>query len=515
MTFASPHNFDAAKQIIYTKRVNPSMLIKLNGVQRKWAKMIGTHIDGINPRTKILSAANKFLGKTCGSIQNITNVIWGPQNKQYEYPIYQSWAFPKNIWIVSSASALREVIVPEMLTWFPKEIGGRQRFWKKQGHKDYPYQWWTDTGFQIWLKTYDEDPESFESTLLGLALLSEPPPKAIYDAIPARLSDGGIIMCEMTPLEGSGWLFEDLVDTGKAEIMYGDIWDGSIENDGRHTKEMIQIWIDGIRDPDEIQPRVHGKPNHYQGAIFKTFNENYHVVPARELDATEQIWFVIDPHGSKPPFAQWWAINQINELRCVLEFPKYEVDYGYEIVRDTKLTIEHFCQTFLEIEDTFGFKGRVVRRIIDPFFGAKRYADTEYTVRDKYARHGIKCLFPPEGKTRSIQIGHEEIKVCLHYDVTVPEQSVPRLTIEAHCMNTRRAFKRYSKVYPKKIPDHKDRQSDSFQLTEQWKHGIDTTRYFVVSNPTYIYMPGQSEKPKGWREEVLKKKENTYDYRAH
>lgn len=492
-----------AIDILAKKQTTPLAFWEPNGVQADWIKMIGTHQEGVDPRTKIQSSGNKILGKTCGSVGVLASIIWGPQNQWFDYPLYHNWPYPKNMWIVSSSSALREVIVPEMEKWFPRERYNVKPYKTKQGHKDYPYVWVTDTGFRIWLKSYDENPASFESTLIGFCLLSEPPPQQIYDAIPPRMSEGGIVALEMTPIEsaGCGWIFEDLIDTGRAEILYGDQEVGCIKHGvrGRHPHQQITEYNKSIRNQDELIARAHGRPMHYQGAIFKEFRDNVHVVDAVALAGIEQIWFGIDPHWAKPPFCQWFALNRLNELRMVLEYPKYEPDYGYETIKHTDLTIEGYCGLILDIEKDFGFEGKVVRRVMDPYFGSQKYKDDDYTVQQKFTKHGVRCIFPPSNKILSIEIGHDDIREYLNSD---NELNKPRITWERHCRNSIRAMKRYSIVKPKIIRAGRDVVSEKYALTEEWKHGVDPTRYVILCRPTYQHDVDPANY-KGWRNDLF------------
>jgi len=176
----------AITDILIREATNKVSLFVPNGAQENWIRLIGTHEDGVHPRTKVLSAANK-IGKSASTIAILANIIWGPQSKRFDYPLFHKWPFPKVGWICSTESALKEIIIPEMKKWFPV---GRYEI-NKEG-KTFDYHWVTDNGWQLFLKTYEQDQEKFESALLGLCIFSEPPPEYIYNAIPARMSMGGL-----------------------------------------------------------------------------------------------------------------------------------------------------------------------------------------------------------------------------------------------------------------------------------------------------------------------------------
>jgi len=484
----------AAEELITRYRTNPVSLLVPNGAQEKWIRMIGTHEDGRNSRDKVLSAANK-IGKSTATIAAMASIFWGPQSDWFDYPIFREWPFPKICWFISTESALKEILIPLMKEWFPKG-----RFKPLKRRKDYEYEWTTDTGWKMFLKTYDQDPLAFESALLGLCVFSEPPPERIWNAIPARMSEGGLRLLEMTPLVESAWVFDKLVGENKVDIMYADIEENCEIHGvrGRLTHFNVQNLIDSY-DSEEREARVHGKSINLRGRVYKMFNPNIHVTPSRELAGGEQIWFIIDPHDAKPPFINWWALNQTGDLRCLLEYPVYAPGKGYEKLNSTRLTVDDFAEIILKVENEYGFKDRIVKRIIDPYFGGKRYGNTDITVQETYRNAGIRCTYPPAGKEGHHNYGHAEVRKYLDFEEGSPGRT-PKMKWEHHCQNSIRAMLNYSVVYPKKRRDDRDIVSEKFQLTEKWKHGADVARYLVISKPQFSF-PYDRE-PKGWRERM-------------
>ncbi len=106
------------ENLLVQEKTNPVSLFVPNGAQAEWIRLIGNHQDGLHPRTKVLSAANK-IGKSASTVAILANIIWSPQSKAFDYPIYREWPYPKIAWICSTESALKEIIVPEMKKWFP------------------------------------------------------------------------------------------------------------------------------------------------------------------------------------------------------------------------------------------------------------------------------------------------------------------------------------------------------------------------------------------------------------
>jgi len=67
----------------------------------------------------LLSTGNG-LGKTIGAINLIGNIIYGPQNRYFDTPFFNNLKIPKRGRIVSNVNNIKENIVPEMKSWFPR-----------------------------------------------------------------------------------------------------------------------------------------------------------------------------------------------------------------------------------------------------------------------------------------------------------------------------------------------------------------------------------------------------------
>ena len=471
---------------------NPVSTLIPNGDQEKWIAMIGSHVPGEKPRTKVLSAPNK-IGKTCATIVAKINIMYGKQSSWFDYPMYNNeWPFPKVCWIASWESALKEAVIPEMLKWFPKD-----RYSHGKEGKHFLYHWTTDTGWEIFVKSYDQGVTAFESSLIGLAILSEPPPEEIYDALPARLTRGGMILIEQTPVPrmNPAWLYDVLEDEGKAEFLYCDMGlEGNCIEHGVRGHLTHQNIAETIADYSwiEKEARKTGRPMHLGGAVFKRFSEQYHVVKTRPLARDEQIWMICDPHDRKPPYITWWAINPTMDIRLVFEFPVYRENKGYEKIAGTSLRINDFVDGIKKIEKEYGYSTRIVRRIMDRRFGSKEYSNTRLSVLQTY-NNSLRTKNQNEelfilGPTQEVAYGEDLLMTALDYELKtdVNPGYKSKITFEAHCINGIRALRRYSHVDPKKIRDDQELASGK-KRTERWKHFIDNARYLLASNPYYDY----------------------------
>ncbi len=510
----------AITDILIREATNKVSLFVPNGAQENWIRLIGTHEDGVHPRTKVLSAANK-IGKSASTIAILANIIWGPQSKRFDYPLFHKWPFPKIAWICSTESALKEIIVPEMKKWFPV---GRYEI-NKEG-KSFDYHWVTDNGWQLYLKTYEQDQEKFESALLGLCIFSEPPPEYIYNAIPARMSMGGLRILEMTPLTRAAWVFDRLIEEDKAQVMYADIEANCIEHGIRGRLKHSDI-EDMLReyDIDELEARANGKFAHLGGVVYKSYDRELHLrdVEWREHKHHYMYRMIIDPHDRMPPAVIWVRLDRFGRRAIIREWPSVDDwEFGgkpfHEIKDSGRWTIKDFCRTFIEIEEELEIPLNRIRRIMDPNFGSKRSSVTGRTIAQEYSAQSKNIYAqddPYEECPRfafitdvrdELAVGHKKVKELLQ---PTSDGDLP-LIVDTSCKNVDISFRRY------KYKEYGGKRAEEMSLSEmlegKYKHFMDLIRYDAMV--PFIYRPCEDlygnhqyggYKRKGWRSKVIER----------
>lgn len=479
---------NSLSELLVLEATNPVSLFVPNGSQEEWIRMIGTHRDGVDPRTKVLSAANK-IGKSASTIAILANIIWGMQSKWFDFPIYRDWPFPKIAWLCSTESALKEVLIPEMKKWFPC---GRYQT-NKEG-KAYEYHWMTDTGWNLFLKTYEQDEEKFESALLGLCIFSEPPPESIYNAIPARMSMGGLRILEMTPLTRAAWVFDRLIEGDKALVIYADI-EANCQAHGirgrlKHSdiEDMLAEY-----DVDEREARAEGKFAHLGGLVYKGYDRELLVRQVPWFDPKHEYMYrmVVDPHDRMPPAVIWVRFDRFGRRAVIREWPSVDdPQFGgklfHEIKDSGKFIIKDFCRFFIEIEKELGIPADRIKRIMDPNFGRKRNSLTARTISEEYTRLGkevyreirrrdeyISFSFITE-VSDDLALGHKKVKELLQ----VGNDNDLRFIIDSSCKNVDLSFRRYK--YREHSGKRVEEMSLSERLEERYKHFVDLIRYDVM-----------------------------------
>lgn len=278
----------------------------------------------------LYSAANG-VGKTTCAVNALAQIIWPegrdfPSAQYFKGPIFASFPYLKKIRIVSDPQVV-DSIVNEMKTWFP---AGRYVTYK--GRKSYEAYWKTDTGFDIDIMTYDQDPKEFEAATLGLIWFDEPPPKSIYKASIARLRRGGLLFITATPLAGSEWMYDEILvnpnnESGKRKFIEATMEDACRQHGvrGHLEHEHIQQIISQY-DEDEKQARVYGKFQHLTGLVFKQFSPKIHVIPPFEITKRDfAVYQYLDPHPRTPDAAAWYAVDRFGR--------KYVIDELFQNVQ--------------------------------------------------------------------------------------------------------------------------------------------------------------------------------------
>lgn len=274
----------------------------------------------------LYSAANG-VGKTTSLVCALAEMMWPTPGGHpwIKGPLFEKYPYLKKIRIISDPHVV-ESIISEMKKWFPTK-----RYVSTKGRKAYEAYWRTDTGFDLDIMTYDQDPKEFESANLGFIWMDEPPPRSVYKASIARLRSGGQIAITATPLRGSEWMYDEILanpnnEKGLRTFIEATMEDACIQHGvrGHLEHENIQKIISQY-DEDEKQARVYGKFQHLTGLVFKQFDQKIHVIkpfPITHKDFT--VHNFLDLHPRTQDAVGWYAIDKYGR--------KYVIDEMFEHV---------------------------------------------------------------------------------------------------------------------------------------------------------------------------------------
>jgi len=410
----------------------------------------------------ILSAANG-IGKTTALVNIIRALIFGPDNKFFNYPIFKDWKHPKRIRFVSEPSQIEEggAFPTEVDKWWPK---GRYQVFKDSKHYVKRYQ---ANGWVLEVMTYEQDPKQHEGANLGCVLFNEPPPENLWTPNISRLRSGGIAIVGMTPLTEAGWFFDRIVPRHEEFIVYGDVEKACKEHGVRGHLEHSDIEkMIAEYSEDEREARVEGKAMYLKGLIFKTFNTQIHVLKETiQAPANATLYQAVDPHSDKPFACIWAFVDGKGDVYIVDEWPNVDF-YKWH---NCQLTIKDYAKIFRDKEQGVN----VYKRIIDRHFADVRSASYKRTLREEL-RDELGLNYEPSYQaSEEIETGIIKVRDYLKYNPDRPLDTMnkPKLFINPHCQNTIKSFLRWS------------RDPVTGKVQDAYKDFMDCVRYLVMDNP--------------------------------
>lgn len=295
------------------KENNKAKYFSPNGKVEDFIKLLGSNQKFIS-----LFIGGNGTGKTSAGANIVANICYGPQNKYFEYPLYQKFPYLKRGRIISDPTTLKEKIVPELKKWLPGSYSlafpDAEYETSKEG-KNYEAKFVTKTGWEIDLMSNEQDPKEFESVDLGWIWFDEPPPEAIWKACIGRARLGMRIFMTFTPLTHSAWLKDQIVDRAidiNADYVEAEMEDNCKIHGVRGFLEHANIlqMVNAMTE-EEKQARAFGKFGHLIGRIHKKFSRKIHVIrpfPINEKDYS--VYMALDTHPRVPDHILWLAVSR-------------------------------------------------------------------------------------------------------------------------------------------------------------------------------------------------------------
>jgi phage terminase large subunit-like protein len=450
------------------QKQNPHKFYVPNGKIASFVKLVGQNKTFVS----LLSAANG-VGKTATGSVIIAHILYGASgNPYFDLPLFNEFPYiSKRGRIVSDPTTVQQTLIPELKKWFPP---GRYTT-DKQG-KNYEYHWRTDTRFEFDVMTYEQDVKEFESATLSWCWFDEPPPLNIFKATVARMRRGGIIFITATPLMGSAWMYDHILNyhgnEGQRDFIEADIEDNCKQHGVRGILEHGDIEkMIAEYDEDDKQARIHGKFQHLTGLVFKNFNRKIHVIkPFKISHADFCAYEALDPHPRNPDALLWVAVDNSGN--------KFVIDEYYRSGTTSELAVNIHKRSGLY---------RIVDRIADPaaFVQDQHQIDPEaQTLAGKLLNdHGIE--YRPATKDRDA--ANRRIKDALDYEMKGEEiLYAPELYIFDTCLRTIYEIEHYQwDEWHGKISERKDPREKAMDRDD---HMIENLGRILVQEPVFIRM---------------------------
>jgi len=471
---------DDFKAYMIASAANPLKYFTPNGTQENFINTVAHCTENTNIPVVLVTFANGC-GKSTVSVHMMLNLIYGPQNGWFDYPIFRKFPFPRLIWYCSTAESIKDTIVPMI-----REIVPRGQFREYKDGKTITARMEFPGGWQINFKTFDQDPKTYESANVGLIIADEPMPEVLWKAVKSRRRMGAITLLPMTPLYTPPYILDELqqaVIQNKPGYYHlkADVYTAcKIRGERGHLDpDIIDDMVEAY-DPDEKEARAYGNFMYFSGTIYSDLNRDLHFVEPSEFPIFEgyQIYQVVDPHDARFSAAIWAA--QTPEGRWII-FDEFPVDKSrsYWDFKTTK-TVEDEVQSWIKIETKHGLEN--VIRILDRHFGWQIRGQS--TLAQLYAeagdRYGAQFYFiesyESPSKENEIQYGHNQVRQALK----PLSDGKPGLVIYNTCYHTWNGMTHYIRKHELTKTAQERAQADG-KIVLKYKDFPDTVRYLVCS----------------------------------
>ena len=442
-----------------------------NGAQDNFLKLFGDPSLYVG----IFSAANG-IGKTATIANVLANIIWGRQNRFFDYPLFREWPYPKRIRFITDPKLVEEggPFHTEVKRWWP-----RGRYEASKGGKTY-FSHYRANGFYIDVMSSEQAVKEFEGHTLGAVLFDEPPVRSIWNASVARLRMGGLALVFMTPLTEAGWFFDEVVPRHSQHVVYGDIEENCKQHGIRGQLEHSNIErMIAEMDPDEVEARAHGKAMYLRGLIWKTFDPRVHVAKGPiAVPSNADVWQIVDPAGLGKPFAVGYGFPDSDGT--LYQFAEWPSEDFYRMP-EPAMGVKDYAALFRRLEQGWNVR----KRILDRHFGVVRNLYTKRTLFEEFDAEGIH--FEPSytggQNEEEVEAGILKVREYLAYNPSKDIDGInkPHYIVSPECKNTIKAFQRWS------------RDPKTMKPQEAYKDFADVVRYWAMGNPQVSYSPPMQE----------------------
>jgi len=335
-----------------------------------------------------------------------------------------------------------------------------------------PTQFVYPNGSLVLFASADQDPLTFEGTLLQWAWVDEPVKPFVFNGLWRGLAvDQGRIFFTLTPLGiESAWMYDKWISSTPDNVGYVKVL--MTDNPGLTLEAIQEFERTGEWTEAERKARLCGDFEALGNRVLYNFDKSVHVIPAIRLPMDWTHGLTVDPHHARPPFMVWWKRSPDGVYHFYREYPTNswtkECRSGQGIP-PTDLTI-----LIRNIE-----ANEIPRwRVADP-----RFAKAEQSMKgarlttwaDDMGRCGLDfdTRVPNVGR---VETGEQLIVDMLRWDSKFPVSptNTPKILIHDTCVNLVKAFENYGILTSRVNIKLEEKRS------EEWKDPIDCVRYTVL-----------------------------------
>lgn len=258
-------------------------------------------------------------------------------------------------------------------------------------------------GSTIFLQSYDQDVDLFESADYDWAHFDEPPPRSIWVAVQRGLTDRrGRTWLTMTPLK-EPWLYDEVYNRKDVGLYYFDIED----NVGFGlTREGVDQFASSLTE-DEKEARLRGRFFHLTGLVYKDYGSKLRL---KRFPVPKHwgLWFHVDTHPRTPHHAVWIAVAP-NQKKYVCGALKNG---------DNANRVLPFIETVKIYErEMFNRRPDEVVRLIEPGAQAPDPLHDGRSIWDEFAEQGLRCKPGSKNRDAGILLFQKELQSSPQYGI--------------------------------------------------------------------------------------------------
>ena len=454
------------------------------GKQEELIKTFAASYDN-NRIPVILCTFGNGAGKTETVIQTVYNLVFGAQNGWFDYEVFKNFKFPKNIWYCTNPDAIKERFVDEFDELLKSKVG---RFVAAKEDKHYHSHYKFDTGWNLYLKSYNQDPVAYESSNVGVIICDEPLNQNLWGAIKSRRRLGCITLMVQTPLDTPPYIIDEIKTSYDNNIkgyyhIEGDIYSACKKRGvrGYLDPDTVDAIVETY-DPEEREARVYGKFGYFSKTILNNLDRELHFVDPEDypLQPNYLYYHVVDPHDARPNAEIWAAVTPegryiiFEELPFDKSIPFWKMKGGVSVKDD----IEQI--KFVEKKHNI----HVHERIMDRHFGTQTrgayHGETSYIKEYREAggdEFRFKKSYIAPNTDAEILYGHKRIRECLK----ILPDGKPGLVIWNTCYHTWNGATHYVRK-SEKTKSSFDQALGEGKIVEKYKDYPDVIRYLVCHN---------------------------------
>lgn len=466
------------QEFLYAVEKDPLLYYVPTGANEKYINTVANSTKDSNIPVVLSTYANGT-GKTNSTIQIILNIILGPQNGWFDYELFRNFPFPKRVWYISNAEALKAKIIPE----FERLLKSRPGICNF--HKDgYPYtsRITFENNWAIYFKTYDQDPSTFESLRLGIIAFDEPAPEVIWNACKGRVDLGCLLLLPMTPLGCEPYILDEInlaAERGDKGYFHltADKYSACKERGVRGYLDSRTVDEAMARlSEEEKQARGYGEFTYFSQMILPGLSPKLHFVDPEDYPLqTNYLYYVsVNPHEGRETPVIFGCKTPEGRHIIFDELPFDKTRHLWDMTSSP--TVKEVSANIKFLEEKYNIRPT---RIIDKYMGRQRRGGEGKNLIDKYAEEGLSFIesYSSSSKEGEIAFGHDKMSQLLK----ILPDGKPGLVIWNTCYHTWDGLSHYIR---KRLTTKagSDLPARAGKIVEKYKLIVDCVRYFVCSS---------------------------------